>query len=88
MKFRCAQRGCEFEFDADLPPDDCPVCLNPFIASGQAASDEAATVDEIPWSDYSVAELQAYADDWLLCGWNLRTPKAKLIELLEAAEAE
>jgi hypothetical protein len=31
MKFHCAQRGCVF--DAEVAPENCLVCNNPFIIS-------------------------------------------------------
>ncbi len=81
MKLRCGQRGCEFE--ADAMPDDCPVCNNPMI-DGAVTS----VVVEDSWEDWTVAELRDQATEWELEGWNSRTSKGDLIELLEAAEAE
>lgn len=78
--FNCAQRGCEFE--AQSKPDDCPVCHNPFIGS------DAVDDDEAPWTEYTIGELREVASDWGIEGWNSRTKKAELIELLEAAEAD
>ncbi len=76
MELRCAQKGCTFE--ADETPENCPVCNNPFIDND---ADE-----ELAWTDYTVAELQDQAAEWGVEGWNKRTSKPDLIELLEAAE--
>ena len=78
--FTCTQHGCEFE--ADELPELCPVCENPQVEAQQ--TDEVE--QDVPWEDYTLAELRTQADDWGLTGF-AKLPKSDLILALEKAEA-
>ena len=84
--FYCTQHGCAFE--ADEQPDVCPVCNNP---QGELDDTRAAHADnagdELPWTEYTLAELREQAEDWDLTGYS-KLSKAELIAVLEQAEAD
>lgn len=79
--FTCTQHGCEFE--ADELPELCPVCQNPQVEAADISETEA----EVPWTDYTFAELREQAADWGLTGFS-KLNKTELIAELEQAEAD
>ncbi len=83
MKFRCVQLGHECRFEAKKRPTHCPVCKYPF--AGEAVGDvQDCPGDELPWSEYTGAELLEYCDSWGVDMPDKRPPKAALISALEA----